>query len=914
MFRAKGLSAMPEPFNPYHEWLGISAGKGRPHHYQLLGIPLFEDAANVISNAADRQMAHLRTFQAGPRADDSQRLLNEVAAAKVCLLNPDRKAAYDAKLRAAIAQRSSAALPTARPLNPAAPVESAQPASADAVSSFTADTSSRPAVAGSRSSGRKQKSRTKSKGWKGPGTYSLVLLVIGIVGLAGVLWYQANFPAPATVAANHGATPPSGGLGKSTAAADDSTGDQGQPVGEQGKPSKSGDSAPSHDSPDPPRTPVTTSQTTSQPLSLPDAGEAGTADIRPLDMPAEPAGASVQAVAPVQSTRPSDAESGKTPIPGEAKQDEVRKLIEDLFSTDLAAAKKAGTSGELAKKFLKQADESREQVAEQYVLYGMARDVAAEAGETMVALQAIDSCARTFPIDVIGMKVDALEKVGQSKGGAAARTTLIDAALPLVEQAADAQRFDLVKRIGKAGYEAALANKDALRSKQIRARVKELAAAQKQFDAAHAAIDVLKQKPDDPDANLAVGRWYCLIEGDWPQGLPYLQKCGDPALADLANKEIAKPTDSDGQQKLADGWWAWADTQEDGAIKPPALQRARFWYEKALPQLTGLFKARVEKRLDSLPIAVTSSRPSDSPARPSDATPVVGEIRRFSGHFEHGGNGVVTGDGSCVLLIKDRSIRLVDLATGEDRVRFEGHEGDVYDARLSGDDKRVVSHARDSTIRVWNAATGQELRKFPMSAEGHGRCMVLSRDGKKTAFSTQGSHVLQAWDLEAGKQLRQIQIEGEHWVNAISLDGKLAMMGGFHNGVHIWDIAKQEKIADFDGHSHMYCGMFLPDDKFVFTGGGDDIRYFRLADGARLIKMAGQHGHLRSLAFSPVAKRLVSGHKDGSVVLWDPINGKDLQYFRGHPTDALGAAFTPDGRKALSSHAGDLTILWGLPP
>ena len=91
---------MAKPFDPYHIWLGIPSEEQPPNHYRLLGIMPFESNSDAIQNAADRQMTHLRTFQTGERAEFSQRLLNEVAAAKVCLLNPSKKAAYDAQLKA----------------------------------------------------------------------------------------------------------------------------------------------------------------------------------------------------------------------------------------------------------------------------------------------------------------------------------------------------------------------------------------------------------------------------------------------------------------------------------------------------------------------------------------------------------------------------------------------------------------------------------------------------------------------------------------------------------------------------------------------------------------------------------------------------------------------------------------------
>ena len=89
---------MAAQFDPYHTWLGIPPHEQPPNHYRLLGIPAFSSDPDIIENAADRQMAHLRTFQAGVHSDLSQKLLNEVAAARVCLFNAQKKADYDQKL------------------------------------------------------------------------------------------------------------------------------------------------------------------------------------------------------------------------------------------------------------------------------------------------------------------------------------------------------------------------------------------------------------------------------------------------------------------------------------------------------------------------------------------------------------------------------------------------------------------------------------------------------------------------------------------------------------------------------------------------------------------------------------------------------------------------------------------------
>ena len=82
---------MAEKFDPYHKWLGIAPAEQPPNHYRLLGLNLFEPDLDVIENGSDRQMTHLRSFQSGPRMRECQQLLNEVANARVVLLNNEKK-------------------------------------------------------------------------------------------------------------------------------------------------------------------------------------------------------------------------------------------------------------------------------------------------------------------------------------------------------------------------------------------------------------------------------------------------------------------------------------------------------------------------------------------------------------------------------------------------------------------------------------------------------------------------------------------------------------------------------------------------------------------------------------------------------------------------------------------------------
>lgn len=147
---------MAADFDPYHKWLGIPPTQQPPHLYRLLGIDLFETDADVIANAADRQMGHVRSMASGPYAAASQNLLNELATAKLYLLDPRKKAVYDAqwsspaRVAPVPASPAVAAELAASVATPIQDVEDNEPATFEEVASL--ESSSRAARRGRRGS------------------------------------------------------------------------------------------------------------------------------------------------------------------------------------------------------------------------------------------------------------------------------------------------------------------------------------------------------------------------------------------------------------------------------------------------------------------------------------------------------------------------------------------------------------------------------------------------------------------------------------------------------------------------------------------------------------------------------------------------------------------------------------------
>jgi hypothetical protein len=104
----------------YQEWLGVEPGRRPPDHYALLLLPRFRDDMDAVESGARRQMDRLDKYALHPDRelrDAVQRMMNEVARARVCLVNPARKKEYDKSLAAQLGLSP----PAEQPVEPALP-------------------------------------------------------------------------------------------------------------------------------------------------------------------------------------------------------------------------------------------------------------------------------------------------------------------------------------------------------------------------------------------------------------------------------------------------------------------------------------------------------------------------------------------------------------------------------------------------------------------------------------------------------------------------------------------------------------------------------------------------------------------------------------------------------------------------
>lgn len=284
----------------------------------------------------------------------------------------------------------------------------------------------------------------------------------------------------------------------------------------------------------------------------------------------------------------------RLPVPPEADQAQAAKVVRDVFSAEFAKTAPADRVL-LARKLLGQTEQTKDDPATRYVLLREARDLANQAGDLALALEAIDGLCKVYAVEAGPLRAGAL--AAAAKGARMPEECRIFAqeAIKMAAAACAADDYESAEKALATGAPLARKSQDAGLASRMAAKTKETNDLKSKFAALKKARETLASTPDDGPANFAVGRYLCFQKGDWAGGLPLLAKGTDPALKGLAEQELAKPPEPSTQLALADAWWDTAE--KDASVKDAIRDHANLWYSQALPKLSGLLKSKAQKRM-----------------------------------------------------------------------------------------------------------------------------------------------------------------------------------------------------------------------------------------------------------------------------------------------------------------------------
>ncbi|HQU44854.1 MAG TPA: SUMF1/EgtB/PvdO family nonheme iron enzyme [Pirellulales bacterium] len=301
----------------------------------------------------------------------------------------------------------------------------------------------------------------------------------------------------------------------------------------------------------------------------------------------------------------------KKPLPDKTKLDAAKIAARDRYYNELKAAHVPAL-----KTFLDAADAISDDDARQAGLLLVIADAAMEGGHVKLALEAQDRLGRHFDYDALAGKVKVIEAAGKTAKSTDARTTLVNRVMELIDQAADAERFDIVEQAAKAGEAIAVKLRDVKLRKELTAK-RTKAEARRREDKTQAADlakaeAILKSDPADGEANRIVG--VRLAAGDkWNEALAHLAKADDAELRAAAAADAERPADPEKEVAVADAWWQLADSFENDKHRATFRARAIYWYSRAASGVSGLRRTRAARRpklSGEEPVAAASTRTS----------------------------------------------------------------------------------------------------------------------------------------------------------------------------------------------------------------------------------------------------------------------------------------------------------------
>jgi WD40 repeat protein len=307
---------------------------------------------------------------------------------------------------------------------------------------------------------------------------------------------------------------------------------------------------------------------------------------------------------------------------------------------------------------------------------------------------------------------------------------------------------------------------------------------------------------------------------------------------------------------------------------------------------------------------------ADTPKTPDDPLPDGALVRIGTSRLRHAGSAIIVAwapdNKTLASGGNDHVARLWDAATGKEIRHFKVPVGTVDTLCFSSDGKTLVTGGTDRVIRLWDVESGKERSKLT----GHTSnvlCVCLSPDGK-TLASKGRDGTMRLWDVAERKEVRQFRTANDTGTSNVVFtpDGKGVISVAADSAVTLWDTATGEEIRRFTGHKGDVPSLDLSQDgKRLVTAGADGtVRVWDLATGKELVQTPAHAAMISAVRISPNGKLLATGSADRELLLWDAATGKELHNLAGHFDTVSEVAFSPDG-KTLASASWDWSVrLW----
>ncbi|NET62232.1 MAG: WD40 repeat domain-containing protein [Symploca sp. SIO2E6] len=257
---------------------------------------------------------------------------------------------------------------------------------------------------------------------------------------------------------------------------------------------------------------------------------------------------------------------------------------------------------------------------------------------------------------------------------------------------------------------------------------------------------------------------------------------------------------------------------------------------------------------------------------------------------------------------------------------IDAHSGPVDVLTFTADNQFLISGGsrNDAHLKVWWLETGREVDSIRAHRTSI-TALALTPDGEILASVGDDAGV-NLWEWQQGNYTRTFL---DHSSNILSLaitpDSKTLVTGAL-DGIRLWDLQKQRPLYILNRFDHQTYALAINPEGSILASGHKfgTIKLWNLKTGTLLGTIPAHTGasnqapgrsnrSVSVLAYTPDGNILVSGSYDRTIKVWNQQTTGQLAYppLRGHTGPIEAIAIHPNG-EIIASASRDGVRLWNL--